>query len=723
MAVTIVTRAGAGTQLTWNQVDANFTNLNSAVVIPGGTTGQVLAKNSGSDYDLTWTNVNVTPAGSNGQIQFNASGSFGSSSALSFAGSALTVGSTSVGNGALKLAGGTSGVVTVQPNATAGTWTMTLPTTAGTNNFVLTTDGTGVTSWQPASASSGIILNSTAISGGVSGRVLYDNAGVVGEIATTGSGSVVLATSPTLTTPNLGTPSVLTLTNANGLPVGGISATGTPSSSTWLRGDGSWQTISTGLTIGTTTITSGTSGRILYDNSGIVGELATTGSGNVVLQNSPSLTTPTLGVASATTINKVTVTAPATGATLTLADGSTLATSGAYSTTFTTTGTTTLTLPTSGTVTALGNSTTGSGSIVLATSPTLTTPNLGTPSTLTLTNATGLPVGGISATGTPSSTTYLRGDGSWQTISTGLTIGTTATSGGAAGQIMFDTGSVLQESSNLLWDNTNYVLSVLQNTGTFKLGASSDVILKRRAAANFQLGAADAAAPVAQTLSVQSVVAGTSNTAGTNFTINGSQGTGTGAGGSIIFQVAPAGTTGTSQNALATAMTIAGSGAITINNGPTIGTGVGNITTVISAGASGYPVLQWVQAGGVRGTLQYHNGAGNMEFSQSGGGSTAPWSFANPIGLTSASGTSADTLITRQAAGVVKVAGASSAGGSILHNGYTYATLPTGVAGMVAYITDSTTASAAWGTTISAGGGSNKYLCWYNGTNWTVIGA
>ena len=100
-------------------------------------------------------------------------------------------------------------------------------------------------------------------------------------------------------------------------------------------------------------------------------------------------------------VNKITMTAPATGATLTLADGSTLATSGAYSTTFTTTGTTTLTLPTSGTVTALGNSTTGSGSIVLATSPTLLTPNLGVPSALTLTNATGLPIStGLTGTGT-----------------------------------------------------------------------------------------------------------------------------------------------------------------------------------------------------------------------------------------------------------------------------------------------------------------------------------
>jgi hypothetical protein len=66
--------------------------------------------------------------------------------------------------------------------------------------------------------------------------------------------------------------------------------------------------------------------------------------------------------------------------------------SGAFATTLNVTGATTLTLPTSGTVTALGNASTGSGSIVLATSPTLVTPNLGTPSAGVLTNATGLPL-------------------------------------------------------------------------------------------------------------------------------------------------------------------------------------------------------------------------------------------------------------------------------------------------------------------------------------------
>jgi len=75
-----------------------------------------------------------------------------------------------------------------------------------------------------------------------------------------------------------------------------------------------------------------------------------TGSGALVFGTSPTLTTPTLGAAVATSINKVALTAPATAATLTLAEGSTLQTVGAFTTVLTATGATSLTLPTSGTL-------------------------------------------------------------------------------------------------------------------------------------------------------------------------------------------------------------------------------------------------------------------------------------------------------------------------------------------------------------------------------------
>jgi len=121
----------------------------------------------------------------------------------------------------------------------------------------------------------------------------------------------------------------------------------------------------------------------------------------------------------------------------------------------------------------------------------------------------------------------------------------------------------------------------LQNTASLAWASGTlpssgqDTFLTRstkNTGANIQLGEADAAAPVAQKLSVQSVVAGTSNTAGQNFTITGSQGTGTGAGGSLIFQVATAGSSGTAQNALANAMVIDSVKTVRLGTGYTVAT-------------------------------------------------------------------------------------------------------------------------------------------------------
>lgn len=67
----------------------------------------------------------------------------------------VTVGQSSTATGQVKFNGTTSGTVTLTTADAAGTWTMKLPSSGGTNGFCLTTDGTGVTSWSSCAAGSG----------------------------------------------------------------------------------------------------------------------------------------------------------------------------------------------------------------------------------------------------------------------------------------------------------------------------------------------------------------------------------------------------------------------------------------------------------------------------------------------------------------------------------------------------------------------------------------
>lgn len=107
-----------------------------------------------------------------------------------------------------------------------------------------------------------------------------------------------ILTGTTLTTVDLGTPTAGVLTNCTGLPV-----------STGIDGLGA-----------------NVAAFLATPSSANLAAAVTneTGSGALVFATSPTLVTPTLGAASATTVNKVTITAPATGSTLTIADGKTL---------------------------------------------------------------------------------------------------------------------------------------------------------------------------------------------------------------------------------------------------------------------------------------------------------------------------------------------------------------------------------------------------------------
>lgn len=235
------------------------------------------------------------------------------------------------------------------------------------------------------------------------GAALPVASGGTGVTSSTGTGSVVLSTSPTLVTPLLGTPTSGTLTNCTGLPIAtGVSGLGTgvatflatPTSAnlaaavTNETGSGAL-VFATSPTLVTPVLGTPTSGTLtnctgLPLNTGVSGVLSvgnggtgvtfSTGTGAVVLSNSPTFITPNLGT-------------PASGnlSACTSYLVSNLNGLGANVATF-------LGTPSSANLAAAVTDETGSGALVFATSPTLVSPALGTPTSGNLSGCVGLPL-------------------------------------------------------------------------------------------------------------------------------------------------------------------------------------------------------------------------------------------------------------------------------------------------------------------------------------------
>lgn len=184
------------------------TALVNAASITAGWTGQLGLTRGGTAASLTASNGGIVYSGASALAilsgtatanQHLASGSSGAPAwttstypATSVAGSMLasgtantitatrtpTLGLAAGATGSLSFAGTTSGTVTFSVADAAGTWTMKLPTTAGSNTNVLQTDGSGNTTWAAAGAGT---VSSVATANGLTG----------GTITSTGTLSVL----------------------------------------------------------------------------------------------------------------------------------------------------------------------------------------------------------------------------------------------------------------------------------------------------------------------------------------------------------------------------------------------------------------------------------------------------------------------------------------------------------------------------------------------------
>jgi len=242
--ITVTAAAGTltGTTLASNVVSSSLTsvgtlaNLTVTNAIAGSITGNAATVTNGI---YTTSKISDLAATTSAELAGKISDETGSG-ALVFATSPTlvtpTLGvatATSVG-----FSGSTSGTATLAAPAVAGTTTITLPSATGTLATLTGTETltnktlTSPTMTAPVlgTPASGTLTNATGlpIATGISGL----GTGVATALATpssanvlaavtdeTGTGSLVFATSPTLVTPALGTPSAAVLTNATGLPL------------------------------------------------------------------------------------------------------------------------------------------------------------------------------------------------------------------------------------------------------------------------------------------------------------------------------------------------------------------------------------------------------------------------------------------------------------------------------------------------------------------------
>ena len=156
-------------------------------------------------------------------------------------------------------------------NSASVAWTLTLPTTAGTGGYILTTDGAGVTSWTSNATAVTLTVNSTPTSGGAAGQIMFDDGTKLQESANLSWNN----TNRLMTLTGLGTGAGATST---GLTVSGGSfgLSGNISASAWTTNGIRYRNVAATLTDTSSTGTVATAYTDLFGGNTIAASNSTT---------------------------------------------------------------------------------------------------------------------------------------------------------------------------------------------------------------------------------------------------------------------------------------------------------------------------------------------------------------------------------------------------------------------------------------------------------------